>query len=107
MTGQAHDRWCAWIEAEISIAERELIEAAPHRKIEIWRRLDLLHALRGEPAAEAGPIRSWPPVRRPLAWPPAPRSLAIGGALMLGAALGWLVAAEIGAALWQAAAGLI
>ena len=104
MTGQAHERWGAWIEAEISSAERELIEAAPHQKIEIWRRLDLLHALRDAAAPEPGVIRR--PGRGRLSWPP-PRGLAIGGALMLGAALAWLAAAEIGAALWQAAAGLI
>lgn len=45
--------WRTWLEAEIARSERALFAAQPHEKIEIWQRLDVLHALRGKPPLPA------------------------------------------------------
>lgn len=101
MPEEATDAWWQnWLETEIAECERDLILAPPHEKFEIWRRLDLLHALRGAP---------WAADRRPAAPPPegtlrpARRlrladSLVFAGGVLLGTALAWLIGAGLGLA---------
>ena len=49
----AREWWWRWLEAEIARSEDALIAAPDCDKFEIWRRLDLLHAL-GSDAAPDG-----------------------------------------------------
>jgi hypothetical protein len=87
--------WQAWLAAEIARCEGDLVAAPLHEKIEIWRRLDLLHALGDVGAAEGGPVGGRRPARR--RW--IADGLLFGGAMALGAALVWLLGGSLGLAL--------
>jgi hypothetical protein len=87
--------WQAWLTAEIARCEGELLAAPPHQKIDIWRRLDLLHALEdNRPVEDALVGGGRPAFRRWVA-----DGLLFGGAMALGAALVWFLGGELGLAI--------
>jgi hypothetical protein len=87
--------WRAWLSDEIARCEGELLAAPPHQKIDIWRRLDLLHALEDDRPVEGAPAGgSRPALRRWVA-----DGLLFSGAMALGAALVWFLGSGLGLAI--------